>query len=197
MDISINLIIIAIISAVSIFAFSRPDVMGKLQFNAWQIVHRREYYRVLSYGLVHGSWIHLFINMFVLWMFGSPIERLWGSSRFAAFYAFCIVGVGVIQLLLSATGLVADRPSLGASGGVFAILLAFGMTFPNQIVVLLFPPIPMKAKYFVIFVGALELLAGVLGTQEGVANFAHLAGIVLGFIFITLFGRNPGERNNG
>jgi membrane associated rhomboid family serine protease len=73
MQLDINIILILIISAISIFAFSRPDILRKMQFNAWQIVQRKEYYRVLSYGLVHGSWIHLLINMFVLWSFGRAV----------------------------------------------------------------------------------------------------------------------------
>ncbi|SEK73775.1 rhomboid family intramembrane serine protease [Halomonas daqiaonensis] len=153
------------------------------EFHLWQLV---------TYAFLHGGLLHLFINMFVLWMFGGPIEREWGSARFAAFYGFCIVGAAVVQLMLSAIGMIPPVPAVGASGGVFAILLAFGMKFPNQIVVLLIPPIPMKAKYFVIFLGIFQLLAGVFGTQQGVANFAHLAGMLFGLIFILLF--DPGKR---
>jgi membrane associated rhomboid family serine protease len=148
------------------------------EFHLWQLV---------TYAFLHGGLLHLFINMFVLWMFGGPIEREWGSPRFAAFYGFCILGAGVVQVMLSSIGVIPPAPSVGASGGVFAILLAFGMKFPNQIVVLLIPPIPMKAKYFVIFLGVFQLLAGVFGTQQGVANFAHLAGMLFGLVFILLF----------
>ncbi|PLW81065.1 DUF1751 domain-containing protein [Kineobactrum sediminis] len=165
------------------FAGQLPQGFPAGEFRPWQLV---------TYAFLHGGLFHLFVNMFVLWMFGGAIERTWGSSRFIAFYLFCVIGAGVVQVLLSSSGFEDPRPSLGASGGVFAILLAFGMKFPNQIVVLLFPPIPMKAKYFVIFLGILELLAGVFGTQAGVANFAHLAGIVFGLLFILLFDR--GER---
>ncbi|WP_404369049.1 rhomboid family intramembrane serine protease [Marinobacter sp.] len=147
-------------------------------FMPWQLV---------TYAFLHGGLLHLFINMFVLWMFGGPLERAWGSRTFAFYYFFCIVGAGFVQLLVSSSGLGAAAPSLGASGGVFAILLAFGMKFPNQIVVLLIPPIPMKAKYFVVLLGALELFAGVFGTQQGVANFAHLAGMVFGLIYLSVF----------
>ncbi|CAM4212807.1 rhomboid family intramembrane serine protease [Vreelandella rituensis] len=156
-----------------------PEFAGG-EFRLWQLV---------TYAFLHGGLFHLFINMFVLWMFGGPIERVWGSLKFAVFYGFCIVGAGVVQVLLSSVGAIPPAPSVGASGGVFAILLAFGMKFPNQIVVLLIPPIPMKAKYFVVFLGILELMAGVFGTQQGVANFAHLAGMLFGLIFIVLFDR--------
>lgn len=152
-----------------------PPGMAAGEFRPWQLV---------TYAFLHGGLLHLFINMFVLWMFGSAMERAWGSSTFALYYGVCILGAGVVQLLMTSSGLTPAAPALGASGGVFAILLAFGMTFPNQVVVLLIPPIPMKAKYFVVLIGIVELVVGVTGTQQGVANFAHLAGMVFGLLFI-------------
>lgn len=152
-----------------------PPGMEAGEFRIWQLA---------TYAFLHGGLLHLFINMFVLWMFGSAMERAWGSRTFALYYGVCILGAGLVQLFVTSSGLTPPAPSLGASGGVFAILLAFGMTFPNQIVVLLIPPIPMKAKYFVVLIGVLELVIGVTGTQQGVANFAHLAGMVFGLIFI-------------
>lgn len=152
-----------------------PGGMEAGTFQIWQL---------LTYAFLHGGLFHLFVNMFVLWMFGAPIEKAWGSATFLTYYLFCIVGAALVQLILGATGVLPPAPSLGASGGVFAILLAFGLRFPNQMVMLIFPPIPMKAKYFVVFIGVLELMAGLLGTQQGVANFAHLAGMVFGLIFI-------------
>ena len=154
-------------------------------FQVWQLV---------TYAFLHGGLFHLFINMFVLWMFGGPVERVWGSGTFVAYYFFCVVGAALVQLVLGSAGVLPPAPSLGASGGVFAILLAFGLKFPNQMVMLLIPPIPMKAKYFVVVIGAVELLAGVLGTQRGVANFAHLAGMVFGLLFILFFRPMPGGR---
>lgn len=152
-----------------------PAGMAAGDFQIWQLV---------TYAFLHGGLLHLFINMFVLWMFGSAMERAWGSSTFALYYGVCILGAGAIQLFLTSSGITPAVPSLGASGGVFAILLAFGMTFPNQVVVLLIPPIPMKAKYFVVLIGIVELVIGVTGTQQGVANFAHLAGMIFGLLFI-------------
>ncbi len=152
-----------------------PQGMEAGSFQVWQL---------FTYAFLHGGLFHLFVNMFVLWMFGAPIERAWGSATFVAYYLFCIVGAALVQLVLGAAGVLPPAPSLGASGGVFAILLAFGLRFPNQMVMLLFPPIPMKAKYFVVFIGVLELMAGLMGTQQGVANFAHLAGMVFGLMFI-------------
>lgn len=155
-----------------------PAGMPEGSFQVWQLV---------THAFLHGGLLHLFINMFVLWMFGGPMEKTWGSSMFALYYGFCIIGAGAVQLIVSSTGVSEPIPALGASGGVFAVLLAFGLTYPNQMIMLIFPPIPMKAKYFVIIIGVIELIAGTFGTQQGVANFAHLAGMVFGFLFIQAF----------
>jgi membrane associated rhomboid family serine protease len=143
------------------------------QFELWQLV---------TYAFLHGGLVHLFFNMFALWMFGSMLEYDWGSRRFLLYYFVCVVGAGMAQLAVTAGGPI--YPTIGASGGVFGILLAFGMRFPNQYILLLIPPIPMKAKYFVILFGILELYLGVSGSQVGVANFAHLGGMVTGLLLI-------------
>lgn len=153
---------------------------GWASFYPWQLV---------TYAFLHGGVFHLAINMFVLWMFGKPIEGQWGSGMFLAFYFFCVIGAALVQLLMTMVGLVPPAPAVGASGAVFAVLLVFGLMYPNQIVILIFPPIPMKAKYFVIFIGVLELFAGVFGTAPGIANFAHLAGMGFALLFILMFRR--------
>ena len=108
---------------------------------------------------------------------------IWGSKRFALYYFTCVVGAGAIQLLVQY--LSGDiYPTIGASGGVFGLLLLFGMTFPNRMIMLLFPPIPMRAKYMVVLFGLLELFLGVTGRAPGIANFAHLGGMLFGFILI-------------
>ena len=143
-------------------------------FLPWQLV---------SYGFLHGGLTHLLFNMFALWMFGVQIENTWGSRRFAFYYFVCVIGAGLVHLVATAiSGAVA--PTVGASGGVFGILLAFGMLFPNQVIVLLFPPIPMKAKWLVIGYGVLELFFATSGAQPGVANFAHLGGMLFGLVLI-------------
>jgi membrane associated rhomboid family serine protease len=154
-------------------------------FQLWQLV---------SYAFLHGNTLHLFVNMFAMWMFGVHVENTWGSARFAVYYFVCVVGAALIQLVV-ATMAAEDGsiyPTVGASGGVFGILLAFGMLFPNQRIVLLFPPIPLKAKWVVIFYGAFELWAGFSGTLQGVAHFAHLGGMLFGFLLI-LFWRGTGS----
>ena len=140
-------------------------------------------WQLISYGFLHGSVMHIAFNMFGLWMFGRELERLMGQKRFLTYYFTCVIGAGLVQLLVAEWqgGL---YPTVGASGGVFGILLAYGLTFPNRMVMLIFPPIPMKAKYFVLFYGLLELYLGVSGSAPGVANFAHLGGMLFGFLLL-------------
>jgi membrane associated rhomboid family serine protease len=142
-------------------------------------------WQLLTYGFLHdfGSLTHILFNMFGLWMFGRDLERLMGARRFLFYYLTCVVGAGIVQLIVAQLqGGV--YPTLGASGGVFGILLAYALAFPNRTVMLLIPPIPMKAKYFVLFYGLLELYLGVSGRSPGVANFAHLGGMLFGFILL-------------
>jgi membrane associated rhomboid family serine protease len=139
-------------------------------------------WQLVSYSFLHGSMGHLLFNMFALWMFGVQIENVWGSRRFAIFYFACVIGAGLVQMIVAyTTGSLA--PTIGASGGVFGILLAFGMMFPDQPIYIYFL-FPIKAKWLVIGYGVLELYAGVSGAQSGVANFAHLGGMVFGFFLI-------------
>ena len=138
-------------------------------------------WQLLTYGFLHGNLTHIAFNMFGLWMFGRDIELLWGPKRFLTYYLICVVGAGLIQLLVAALqgGL---YPTVGASGGLFGLLLAYGLTYPNRIVVPLFPPIPMRAITFVFVFGLLELYLGVSGNSPGIANFAHLGGMLFGFL---------------
>jgi membrane associated rhomboid family serine protease len=151
-----------------------PATDPRSPFMPWQI---------LTYGFLHGSTTHIFFNMFGLWMFGREIELHMGSQRFLIYYIVCVAGAGVVQLVVAAVqgGL---YPTVGASGGVFGILLAYGLTFPNRIVVPLFPPIPMRAITFVVLFGLLELYLGFSGNAPGVANFAHLGGMLFGFLLL-------------
>lgn len=163
--------------------------IDQVGFLPWQIV---------TYGFLHGGFTHLFFNMFALWMFGGPLEATWGSRRFLNYYAVCIVGAGLVQLLV--TTVAAGQggpvyPTIGASGGVFGLLLAYGLLFPNVRLMLIFPPIPMRARTFVIVYGLLELFLGVTGTQQGVAHFAHLGGMAFGFFLLQYWrGRWPFRR---
>ena len=145
-------------------------------FYPWQLV---------TYGFLHSTQdlMHLVFNMFMLWMFGRELEVLMGVRRFLTYYLTCVAGAGLVQLIVAnITG--SPYPTVGASGGVFGLLLAFGMAFPNRMILLLFPPIPMKAKYMVILFGLLELYMGLSGTTPGIANFAHLGGMLFGYLLI-------------
>jgi membrane associated rhomboid family serine protease len=147
-------------------------------------------WQVLTYAFLHGDFAHLFFNMLGLWMFGSELERLWGQKRFLHFLLAGALAAAAVQLFF--TYLIGARtPTVGASGALFALLLGFGMLFPNRIIMPLFPPIPMKAKVFVAVFGALELVFGFIG-GGGVAHFAHLGGMLGGFLMIRYWrGQTP------
>ena len=157
----------------------------------WPFGHGFLPWQVVSYAFLHGSIGHLFFNMLGLWMFGAELERLWGPKRFIQFYMASVLTAAAAQLAVAAlSGSV--YPTVGASGGLFGLLLAFGMTFPNRTIMPLFPPIPMKAKVFVALYGGLELFLGVTGSQQGVAHFAHLGGMLGGFLMIRYWqGKSP------
>lgn len=163
-----------------------------LNFALWPATDARSpfaFWQILSYGFLHHDVIHIAFNMFALWMFGRELELMMGARRFLTYFLVCVVGAGLVQLLV-ASFQGAIYPTVGASGGVFGILLAYGMTFPNRMVVLLFPPIPMKAKYFVLFYGLLELYLGISGNAPGIANFAHLGGMLFGFFMLQYWARS-------
>ena len=154
-------------------------------------------WQVLTYAFLHGGFGHLFFNMLGLWMFGSELERLWGGRRYWQFLLAGVLAAAVTQLVVSQ--LTGSRvPTLGASGGLFALLLAFGMLFPNRIIMPLFPPIPMKARTFVILFGGIELLlgSGLLdsifgGPRSNIAHFAHLGGMIGGYLMIRYWRGQP------
>jgi rhomboid family protein len=163
---------------------SDANVTG-YHFQVWQVV---------TYSFLHGSVAHLFFNMLAFYMFGGDIERMLGSRRFLTYYGVCVVGAAVAQLLVMRGIGGEPRPTLGASGGVFGLLLAFGMAYPHRRVLLLFPPIPMPAWLFVTLYGLLELYLGVTGTSDGVAHFAHLGGMAAGFVLLTHWARGARRR---
>jgi len=188
-----------------------------------------EIWQPITYMFMHGSFAHLFFNMFALWMFGATLENTWGEKRFLLYYMVCGIGAGLIQLLVTglqihflsqnippdvvrelsesgaqilregrnyvgevgALNLAINAATVGASGSVFGLLLAFGMMYPNSVIYIYFL-LPIKAKWFVIIYGALELVLGVTGTNDGIAHFAHLGGMLFGFFLIIYW--NKGNR---
>jgi membrane associated rhomboid family serine protease len=146
-------------------------------------------WQLISYQFLHGGLWHLFFNMFSLWMFGMELENQWGSTRFGIYYLLSGIGAGLTQLFISPL-LGPTGPTIGASGAIYGILLAFGMTFPNR-PIFMFPFfIPIPAKIFVIIFAGIELFSGLTGS-DGVAHFAHLGGALTGFLLI-LFGDKIG-----
>ena len=140
-------------------------------------------WQVLTYAFLHGSVMHLVFNMFGVYMFGADLERVWGPRRYLTMYLVSAVSAALAQLAVAGiTG--ADYPTIGASGALFGLLLAYAMVFPNRMIMPLFPPIPMRAPIFVGLYGLIELTLGVTGTQAGVAHFAHLGGMAGGFLLM-------------
>jgi membrane associated rhomboid family serine protease len=148
-------------------------------------------WQLLSYGFLHGSPLHLFANMLALFMFGPDVERLLGSRRFLGYYLTCVVGAAVAQTLVTAYLHPSPYPTVGASGGIFGLLLLFGMAYPKRQVMLLFPPIPMPAWLFVTLYGLMELYLGVFGSNQGVAHFAHLGGMAAGYLLVRHWRSQP------
>lgn len=150
-------------------------------------------WQLLTYQFIHGNIWHIFFNLLALWMFGAELESLWGSRKFILYYLLCGIGAGLTQLyiapLISGTG-----PTIGASGAIYGVLLAFGLTFPDR-PIFMFPFfIPIPAKFFVIIYAVLELLMGFSSSGGGVAHFAHLGGAATGFLLFK-FGDKIGIYN--
>ncbi len=164
-------------------------------------------YQVVSYMFLHANTSHLFMNMFGLWMFGRTLEYDLGSKRFFNYYIITGIGAGLLHLgvsyfeILNMKSVVAESvtnlpylnavlearinaATVGASGAVFGILLAFGVLHPNSIIMLLIPPIPIKAKWFVVIYGVIELTMGVARSSDGIAHFAHVGGMIFGFLLL-------------
>ena len=173
-------------------------------------------YQLVTYMFMHGGFTHILFNMYAVWVFGSILERVWGSSRFLLFYIVTGVGAGLVQELVQylyysmnlaqyaqvnmGGGLIVPMAeylnlwtTVGASGAVYGILLAFAMTFPNEQLFMIPFPFPIKAKYFVMIFGALELFTGLSNNVgDNVAHFAHLGGMIFGIVLI-LYWRKKGK----
>lgn len=174
-------------------------------------------YQLLTYMFAHGGWSHIFFNMFALWMFGGIVERTWGPRKFLFYYMVCGIGAGLFQELaqlgefyyiasnnlanfnISQTMLVAEAnasmlnswTTVGASGAIYGILLAFGMLYPEERMFIFPLPVPIKAKWFVVGYAAIELFMAFSTANDGVAHIAHLGGMVFGFFLIRYWRRHP------
>lgn len=207
-EVTKNLLIINILMFIAQITFEQLNVYLSLYTPVF--ASNFQPYQYLTYMFLHSpsDMTHIFFNMFALFMFGRDIEYALGPKKFLTFYLVTGIGAGLLhsgvqyyefsQLLaeypLAAVEKFANSvPTLGASGSIFGLLAGFAMLYPNRVIMLLFPPIPLKAKYFVLIYGVLELSMGVTGTGAGVAHFAHVGGAVVGF-FMMLFWRQRGER---
>jgi membrane associated rhomboid family serine protease len=155
------------------FALIPPNVLTGL-----------EVWRLVTYQFLHaGAW-HVALNMLMLWMFGSELEQRWGGTFFLKYYFVCGIGGGLTYTLFRAG---VDAPTIGASGAIFGVLMAYGMWFPNRVVLLGFL-FPVRVRHVIVFLIAIELLQGVESTGDGIAHAAHLGGMAFGYAYLRWWG---------
>jgi len=152
-----------------------------------RVVHYGLVWQLVTYSFLHAGVMHLLVNMLTLWMFGAQEEQDWGSRRFIEFYLFCVVGAGLLTVAVAYSSLPGVDPrsiTIGASGGIYGLLIAFGMLYGDREVFMFPLPFMMKAKYMVGIMIFLVILATFERSQGGIANFAHLGGLLFGFLYI-------------
>ena len=162
------------------------------------------WWQPVTHMFLHGGFGHLFFNMYALFIFGSVLERVWGTKKFLLFYFVTGVGAAAVhigvqwiqmQALMNSVGegsMAAVQaihnlkmtPTVGASGAIYGVLMGYAMLYPDSVLTLIFPPVSLKAKWFVLIFAAIELALGVFGTRAGIAHFAHLGGLIFGFSLI-------------
>ncbi len=185
-----HLLIINVLVFIGTIALERKGFFGITNALAlWSVQSGHfQLWQPLTYMFMHASIDHIFFNMFALWMFGCILENFWGTKRFLIYYLVCGLGAAAVNLLVAPGG-----PTVGASGAVYGILLAFGMMFPNEQIYLYFL-MPIKAKWFVIGYAAIELFEGVFHSMDGIAHFAHLGGMLAGLLLILWWRKHPFSR---
>jgi len=158
-------------------------------------------YQFLTYMFMHGGFWHIFLNMYSLMIFGVQLERVWGSRKFLLFYLVTGLGAALCHTLIlhfqivnmmeagniAAASILMRTPTVGASGAIYGVLLGYGMLYPNSILQLIFPPVALKAKWFVVIFAAIELATGLFASRDGIAHFAHLGGMLFGLILILIW----------
>lgn len=210
----INVLLYLITLVARRYGIDLTDYLGLHLF----IAHDFNAAQLITYMFMHGNFPHIFFNMFAVWMFGRILEQVWGPKRFLFYYLFCGIGAGLIQEVVQYIYYVQElsgfsgvdtgyaiipveeylnmMTTVGASGAVYAILLAFGMLFPNQQLFIFPLPVPIKAKYFVMGYAVIELWAGLSNnSSDNVAHFAHLGGMLFGLILILYWKKK--NRGNG
>ncbi|MDD7318925.1 MAG: rhomboid family intramembrane serine protease [Prevotella sp.] len=213
-----NLLIINVLAFLATWVFEMrgielSDYLGLHFFMASDF----KFYQLFTYMFMHGGFQHIFFNMFALWMFGVVVEHTWGAKKFLLYYIACGIGAGLVQELVQYShfvfeGMAAfDRVTtpdgfvmpmdeylnmwntVGASGAIYGILLAFGMLYPEQRIFIFPLPVPIKAKWFVLIYVAIELFSALGTSSDGVAHFAHLGGMLFGWLIIKYWKNHPGS----
>ena len=164
--------------AMSAFALYYP---GTLHYRPWQFI---------TYMFMHGGFWHILFNMYTLWVFGSMVERVIGSRKFAILYFVCGLGAAALHLLVMRLTNGYSVPMVGASGAIYGVMIAYAMLFPTSKMTLLFPPVTLSAKWMVLAFAGIELLTGITGSVEGVAHFAHLGGMLFGWLLVMYWRRD-------
>jgi membrane associated rhomboid family serine protease len=179
----LNLIIINVLVFVAQLTLDRSigltDLLALYPYNSGLF----KPYQLITHMFAHGGFLHILLNMYALWMFGTILERVWGPKKFLAFYLICGLAAGLTQMLL-----VQNAPAIGASGAIMGLLAAFAYLFPNTEFFIIPIPFPVKAKYMVAVIAAIDLFSGIHGTDD-VAHFAHIGGLVMGFILVIIWNR--------
>jgi len=147
------------------------------------VIHRLYVWQLVTYLFLHGGWFHIIFNMFALWMFGSDLESKWGGKKFLRYYFLTGIGAGILDVLLNALFVSNSLPTIGCSGAIYGLLLAYGMIFPERLIYL-YMIIPIKAKWFVVIMGAIEFVSSFGGPGSSVSHFAHLGGMLFGFFYL-------------
>jgi membrane associated rhomboid family serine protease len=186
-----------IIANVAVFII-QSAVASFTSYNGWMLAHfgmtpvyfirAFHLWQPVTYMFMHGGLFHLLMNMFVLWMFGMDVERRMGSRTFAIFYFFCGIGAGLLTCVFLRNW---DIPTIGASGAIFGVMLAFGLMFPDRIILVFFV-LPMRAFYFVLLLGLFELYYLVFGLRGGISYSAHVGGMLFGYLFLRYSGKIMG-----
>ena len=211
-----NLLIVNVLLFLATFVFQSTGVDLNEMFGLhFFVASNFHFYQLLTYMFMHGGWTHLFFNMFALWMFGCVVENVWGPKKFLFYYISCGIGAGILQefvqyvsyfviegignydyVNLSGMRITVDAylnqlTTVGASGAIYGILLAFGMLFPEERIFIFPLPVPIKAKWFVCLYVVVELFSALGTSGDGVAHFAHLGGMLFGFLMILYWRKHP------
>jgi len=182
---AVKTLVIACVVAFALQIFDRmagePFITGKFGLTPVLVTQNYYVWQLVTYIFLHdtSNFLHILFNMLGLWMFGSDLERLWGSREFTKYFFLCGIGAGILTVVLNPHG---GIPTIGASGAIYGILLAYGMLFPDRIIYWIIFPIP--AKWLVIIFGAIAFFSSISATGGGVAHIAHLGGMLCGFLYL-------------